>query len=286
MAEPRHFSGRAMKAALPALAMVTLVVVLLAERWGADQRDSSPLRPLKPLRLEVKSEAAHREFLAGLRAYHYRAEPQDEADYLNVYYDTEDWKLYGRGFSYRFRVDRGAPGSNRPSVRLEQEPRLAKPGEKEVDITSRLPTAVGDAVLGGEWTLALTTGEALTAAATFRELLSDFDIAIEDVQPRLVGELQLRRFAVRDKGRVWFEFDHETWSFRRFEESDENRVRFEDIVVDATMKRGDPELLRRKRTLDELAGMVPGVEATDGAPHERAISALTQLSKAAAAADA
>jgi hypothetical protein len=44
--------------------------------------------------------------------------------------------------------------------------------------------------------------------------------------------------------------------------------------VDTRLKEGDPELVRRVRTMDQYAEVAAGVSASDRAPHERAVEAL------------
>ena len=71
-------------------------MVVIADRSGGLKKEPEleRLRSLtKPLRLEVVDKDAFSEFLVGLRTFHYRAKLRSEADYVDVYYDTEDWRL-------------------------------------------------------------------------------------------------------------------------------------------------------------------------------------------------
>jgi hypothetical protein len=257
-------------------AAALVAVVLLAGPWLTGDRDTRPAHRLtQPLRLAAESDAAYRNFLLGLRTHHYRLQPRGEADHLDVFYDTADWDLLQSGYSYRFRNRLQRSGKKKYAVRLEREPRFTPEGEQKLDLVSDLPRAIGEAIAGGEWDRAVSSDAGLEAPERLRGLLAELGIAPERLAPRLVGELHRERFDVTDKGRRWFELDHEVWSFRPFSESSPPAsVRVEDIVVDTRLKEGDPELVRRVRTMDQYAEVAAGVSASDRAPHERAVEAL------------
>lgn len=257
-------------------AAALVAVVLLAGPWLSGDRDARRGHRLtQPLRLEAESETAYRNFVLGLRTHHYRVQPRGEADHLDVFYDTADWELLRGGYSYRFRNRLKRSGKKKYAVRLEREPRFTPEGEQKLDLVSNLPQAVGEAIASGEWDRAVVADAGLAAPERLRGLLVELGIAPERLEPRLVGELHRERFDVTDKGRRWFELDHEVWRFRPFSESGTAAsVRIEDIVVDTRLKEGDPELVRRVRTMDEYAEVAPGVRASERAPHERAVDAL------------
>ena len=97
-----------------------------------------------------------------------------------------------------------------------------------------------------------------------------------DLKPRLWGELRRERFDVTDKGRSWFELDHEILSFRPAVESKQN-AQFEDIVIDTRLKKRDPELIRRVETIRRLSEISHGIRPAEHVPHERAVQQLFDL---------
>ncbi len=46
-------------------------------------------------------------------------------------------------------------------------------------------------------------------------------------------------------------------------------------MIDTTLSRDDPELIRRVRTMRQLARMVYGIRPSSRSPHDRALEALT-----------
>ncbi len=226
----------------------------------------------KPLRLQVRQPDDFAEFLLALRTFHYRAQPRGIAVYADVFYDTEDWRLYRNGYSYRFRQRRDG-GSVDYAVRLEREPRFVTDGSQKTDLRDVLPVALGDAIVRGAWEMALSQDAGLAATVRLGTVLQELGIAPEDLRPRLSADLRRERFDITDKGRSWFELDHEIWSFRPTEDPG-RRVEFEDIVIDTRLERRDPELIRRVKTIQRLSGITRGVRPADGVPHERAVQRL------------
>ncbi len=241
--------------------------------WFAQDFDSA-LRTdlLKPLRLQARQSNDFAEFLLALRTFHYRAQPRGVAVYSDVFYDTADWRLYRNGYSYRFRQRRDG-GSVDYAVRLEREPRFVTDGSQKTDLRDVLPVALGDAIVRGAWAMALSQDAGLAATVRLGAVMQELGIAPEDLRPRLSADLRRERFDITDKGRSWFELDHEIWSFRPTEDPG-RRVEFEDIVIDTRLERRDPELIRRVKTIQRLSGITRGVRPADGVPHERAVQRL------------
>ncbi len=156
------------------------------------------------------------------------------------------------------------------SVRLEQEPRSVPVGSKKTDLQESLPASVGAAIAQGAWEVAVSDDNGVDTTARLLAVLHELGIAPEEIQPRLAAELRRERFDITDKGRSWFELDHEIWTFHPFEDAD-RRMQFEDIVIDTRLKKSDPELIRRVVTMNELSKMIYGVRAANRAPYERAI---------------
>ena len=257
------------------LMLMMIGAMLLAQRWltGGAESDTRPLT--KPLRVEVVSAEGDREFLLGLRTHHYRAQLQSEAEYLDVYFDTSDGRLLKQGYSYRFRKETTSNADANYSVRLEREPRFDSPGAKKLDLVSVIPAELGEAISAGDWRRALLADSGLAAPARFDVLLAELRIHPSDVQPQWLGQLVRKRLDVTDKGRNWFELDHETWRFNRFDSPNGPVVSLIDLVVDTRLSEGDPELLRRVATMRELTKMIHGVRPTDHAPHERAAARMS-----------
>jgi hypothetical protein len=254
---------------------VGILLVSYPSSRPVDSTDAPQPRLLtQPLRLEVDLPGAQEEFFIGLRVYHYRAQPLGEAWFADLFYDTNEWDLFRHGFSYRFRTRTRGSGASNYSLRIEQEPRFVPQGEKKLDLTTDLADELGDAIVGGDWRLALRAGAELEALQKLQEVLRSLGIDPERLEPRLHGELRRGRFDITDKGQSWFELDWELWSFRLPEMEEDSGVSFEDLVVDTRLKSEDPELLRRVRTMTEFTKMLPGVRPAGHAPHERAIERL------------
>jgi hypothetical protein len=255
-------------------AAAVLAAALLAEsrRWLG--RGASP-RPLTgPLRLEVASPDSYQQLLLGLRVHHYRPKPRGEARFRDVFYDTPEWDLYRRGYSYRFRTRLGGSGGSKYSAHLEQELRFLTPGSTKLELAADLPDEVGAAIEGGAWERAMLE-PGVAPAERLRALLRDLALEPGEVRARLVAELQRERLDLSDKGRDWFEVDRETWTFRRFDQaSGSPGAVFEDVVIDTRLGGEDRELQRRVRTMEQFVRAIHGLRPLEQAPHERAIEAL------------
>jgi hypothetical protein len=266
--------------ALVVLAAVAATAVLLSSYRSARRlrtEDATEPRLLtRPLRLAIGSTEASEEFLLGLRVYHYRAQPLGEARFADLFYDTNEWDLLRRGYSYRFRSRTEGTGASNYSLRLEQEPRFVPKGEKKLDLTSDLTDELGESIANGNWSLALRGGEGLEAPEKLQKVLHNLGIDAKRVEPRLRGELRRARFDITDKGQSWFELDRELWSFRLLDSGHGSGISLEDLVVDTRLKKKDPELFRRVHTMTEFAKMLPGVRPAARAPHERAIELLVK----------
>jgi len=260
------------------VAVGAAATIVLLPNWRAwlSGGDSGPRRALtRPLRMKVVSPDAFEQLILGLRVHHYRAQPQREASYRDVFYDTENWDLHRRGYSYRFRTRVSGPRAAKYSVQLEQERRFAAEGARKLDITTDLPDPIGDAIVGGAWDRALHAGDGLDAPERLRDLLSELGIPIESVAPRLRAALDRWRFDVTDKGTNWFELDHEIWTFRRFGSTVGGSVAtYQDVVIDTRLNREDPELFRRVQTMRDLSGMINGIVPQSLSPFERAVEDL------------
>lgn len=230
---------------------------------------------VRPLRLELLSPGAFEQFLLALRVHHYRPQPRGEAIYEDVFYDTAEHALLRGGHSYRFRRKLQGAGADRYGVRLTSGlGRAAGPSER-VDLYTELPAPLGEAVVAGDWSLPVLGGQGLDAPDRLRQLLTAVGVPAERLGPVIRGELRRERFDVTDKGQSWFELDRETWVFRPFSGPDDGAsFRVEDIVVDTRLRSDDPELLRRARTMRQLARMVYGVRPVEHVPLERALKAL------------
>jgi hypothetical protein len=253
-----------------------LAAIIAWDGYLRQEYDSGLQRSLnQPIRLELAGSDAYREFLQGLRVHHYRAQTQGRAAYSDVYFDTAASDLFEHGYSYRFRTLVQADGQRVYSARLEQEPRYVSAGSEKIDVMSRLPITLGDAIANGEWEQAITGGRGLPAPDELLRVLTALGIEPKSLHPRIVGELDRERFEITDKGQNWFEMDHERWTFRPIGEwSSASSVQYEDLVLDTKLSRGDPELVRRVRTMYQFANMLDGVEFSERAPHERATEAF------------
>jgi hypothetical protein len=248
--------------------------LLVAESLGrlrTPDRDPRALQVLtRPLRLSVRSSATIDELLVGLRVHHYRSRVRDETTWRDVFYDTTDGRLAELGWSYRLRERvRGVAGTPW-SLRLRREWR--SDDGSSLDVRSALPAELGRRIAAGGWEEAVHGAQGLEAADRLRSLLAAAGIAPDEVGPRLRGVLVRTRYELTDKGRAWFELDHERWTFRPA--YGEGEIEIEDLVLDTLLKKRDPELERRVRTMDMLVTRMFPFRITDRPPQVRGAEAL------------
>jgi hypothetical protein len=269
----RRFASRALVLS-GALAAVAAAVFAESRGW-LSAGEGDPGRPLRQaLRLGVASPDSYGQLLLGLRVHHYRPQPRGESRFRDVFYDTREWDLCRRGYSYRFRTRLSGPGGSKYSLRLEREPRFVPPGSTKLDLAADLPDEVGAAIEAGAWERAVLEA-GVEPAERLRAVLRELGLGPAEAAARLVAELRRERFDVSDKGQEWFELDHEAWAFRPFDPAgDAPAVAFEDVVIDTRLDGQDRELLRRVRTMRQLVRMIHGIRPLERAPHERAIEAL------------
>jgi len=255
---------------------IFLVAIVIWDGYLQQELSSGVRRNLnQPIRLQLDNPSAYRNFFLGLRVHHYRAQSQGRAEYSDVYYDTMAMDLFRHGYSFRFRTRIQPDTQPTYSVRLEQEPRFVQADSDKIDIVSRLPTALGDAIANGEWDRAIVDVNEIAASDHLRRILTDLDIEPQSLQPRVIGELDRERFHITDKGQNWFELDHERWTFRPIGEwSSLTIIQFEDLVLDTRLGRENPELVRRVSTMYQFANMIDGVQFSERVPFERAIYAF------------
>ena len=251
--------------------LIGAVTLVETRGWLATPASHEDPRALvRPIRLQVEQAAGFQEFLIALRVYHYRAQPKNEASFVDIFFDTDQGDLFQQGYSYRFRQRISGRGS-RYAVRLEREPRFVPQGVGKLEVSTELPKDLGDAIRLGSWGQAFAANDGLEAPERFRVLLQDLGIDPREIRPQLRSTLRRRRFDVTDKGRNWFELDHESWVFSAFAATESRaEVALEDLVLDTRLNRGDPELMRRVQTMRRFATKVHGVRAVGLAPHERA----------------
>ena len=257
-----------------------LAALLLGEFRSRSPVDEGAGRLLtRPLRLEVTSPDSYAQLLLGLRVHHYRPQPKSEARFRDVFFDTPGWDLHARGYSYRFRTRLAGSGGSRYSVRIEQERRFVPAGAAKLELAADLPDELGAAIEAGAWERA-TFEPGVAPAEHLRGVLRDLGLTSEELGARLVAELRRERIDVSDKGRDWFQLDREAWSFRSFDRADGSPVvAFEDVVIDTRLGGGDPELVRRVRTMEQFVRGIAGLGPVDLAPHERAIDAVSRSTR-------
>jgi hypothetical protein len=259
------------------VALIGVALLLEGRGWlatGGDPGGSGGLR--RAMRFEVANPDGFEQLLLGLRIHHYRPQPQGTFVYRDVYYDTVELDLLRRGYFFRLRARLEGAGGPRYSVHLEQDRRPPMAAGQRIDLTSDLSDELGNGITAGEWDRAVSQGEGLAAPESLRAVLLQHGVEAGRVGPRLVGELRRERFDVTDKGRTWFDLQHDVWTFHRFlEPAERGSVRYEDITLDTRLTTDDPELLRRVRTMERLARMIHGIRPSARAPHERALRALT-----------
>ena len=273
------------------LALVTTLAVLLGTTLvlslllsGPDRQAESDGSVLtKPIRLEETHPEAIEELFLGLRVHHYRPQPIGDAEFIDYFFDTENWDLYRSGYSYRFRIRLGNDSDGRHAVRLEREPRFSGIDEDKIDIRSDLPFPSGSQIEEGNWQLAVDAPEQVEARIYLQSILSALDLEPEQLRPRLRGELKRSRFDISDKGQSWFELDVEDWSFSLEPEmAGQGDLKIRNFVFDTRLRRDHPELIRRVQTLQMLSGMFHGSQPSRLAPHEQALQDLIGAQKEAA----
>ncbi len=251
--------------------------ILLGEAGGLLPRPEGPPPDLtRARRVEVTAPGAFENLLLGLRVHHYRPQPQSEALYRDLYFDTDAGDLLRHGYSYRFRTRLEGGGGAKYSLHLEQESRFVPPGARRTELTTDLPDSDGEAI-AADHSRALDAGAGIEACERLLAVLEDLGIARSRLGPRLVGELRRERLDVSDKGQNWFQMDHERWTFHGVEDTS-RIVRIEDVALDVRLSPRDRELVRRVRTLDGLLPLIHGVRPAREAPYERALAALAASS--------
>ncbi len=259
------------------VAVLLVVGLLIAEDKGWLSRPEGPRLDLTGARrAELLTRDAYEQFLLGLRAHHYRTVPRSQATYRDVFFDTDADDLLRAGYSFRFRTRMEGPGGPTYGLHVERESRFVSADTPRLEVTSDLPDSVGEAIAAGDWRRALTTQPAPAACARLFGVLAELGLDRTRLKPRWSGELRRERLDVKDKGRTWFQLDHERWVFRAWDDSRSGRAaHVEDVALDVRLSARDPELVRRVRTLDGYLRMLPGVRPVRQAPHERAIATLS-----------
>ncbi len=202
------------------LAGTILIAVGPGRRPAAGDTPEEGRGLTRPLRLEVTSPGAFREFLLALRVHHYRPQPQGESVYRDVYLDTGDGTLARRHSTFRFREKLQGGGQGRYSVRLTQEPSPARAQPQDNDVASDLDDGTGEAIVAGDWPRAATGASDPSALERLRAVLDGLGVEAARLEPRLVGEVRRQRFDVTDKGQTWFTVDHEVRVVRPFPASE------------------------------------------------------------------
>lgn len=266
------------------LALVALLgTAVWMAYWSRGARGSSPTPPpglTKPIRLEVTQSGAPNELILALQVHHYRAQPLGEAEYVDYYFDDQDWSLARSGYSYRFRVRPAAEDAGRFALRLEREDRHSQDPGNKLDLRDDLPLALGDQIEQGAWSIAVAGREQIEARDRLAGILEELEIDSEEIAPRLRAELYRSRFDITDKGQSWFELDVEQWEFKLLDPAGPaSSSRFLNFVIDTRLSRNDPELRRRVRTMQMMSEMLHASRPTELAPHEQALQELTSNGK-------
>lgn len=243
--------------------------LLLPESYSPDARQA--LR--KPLRLTSLNDRAFLELLIALRTFHYRAQFSGLAEYRDVFMDTPDWSLLNQGYALRIRERSKGDGTSEFALRFELLPQHLTGSENRYDKNEDLTEATARE-------LETQKIHALQALAPDSKILSRLQEALlaagaepRSLAPRLVAQLSRERYLITDKGRDWFEMDREIWRFQ-LPGSTGNLYENEDVVFDTKLPRNDSELIRRVKSLRELAGMVQGVHKQEDLPFQRAIALI------------
>ena len=244
--------------------------LLLPESYSPDARQA--LR--KPLRLSTLNDKAFLELLIALRTFHYRAQLSDVAEYRDVFLDTPDWELQRQGYALRLREKSKTDDTSAFAVRFELLPQYLSSNENRYNKNEDLTEAAARELEAQEIHPLQALAPDSKIATRLREVLGAAKIEPASLIPRLVAQLSRERYLITDKGRDWFEMDRETWRFQLPSATD-SLYENEDVVFDTKLPRDDSELIRRVKSLRELAEMVQGVHNQEELPFQRAIKRIS-----------
>jgi len=257
--------------ALLGAAAVLVIAVAWAERSGSfDRSDEDQLGILtRPLRLEATHPLAFDELVRGLAVHKYRAKESGSAVYEDVFLDTADGRLLAEGYTYRLRrvEPRGPTHGWVLRLRREWRARSSSGRKSALDVRAEIDAATGSAIAAGAWDRAVgdAGGE---AAMKLMEVLAELGLSPALLAPRWRARLERTRYDVDDRGRTWFELDHERWTIQPHPAGETMEI--EDFVLDTSLSRDDPELLRRVRTMIQVAETLGRVRIVDHEPLARA----------------
>jgi hypothetical protein len=254
---------------------VVLLIVLGVTSHVTHDREEPPLALLEgPLRLTAQNPETIHNLLLGLRVYHYRARPREQQTIDEFFYDTADWRLHDQKASLRLRIDTKPSGKKKYTARLVAMDTRGDESSEPIELLSASPAALSEDLISNQWNLQLTKMMGFDPEQ-FENVLRELGIAMDDLALQLQGRLVRDRFHVTDKGRTWFELDHEHWIFRRpSAKSGSDEFEIHDLVIELREHQGTGELVRRAETMEGFALSMYPLETSDRLPSERAIIAL------------
>ncbi len=261
-------------ASVAGVALVLLLSADALQKYGWKEQPSALLEG--PLRLTAKNPETVQSLLLGLRVYHYRARPRGQETAREFYYDTSDWQLHDQGVSLSLRIDTKPSGKQKYTAQLvAMGPRGDESAEPSA-LLSGIPTAINEKLISSKWDLQLAEKFGFDPER-FQEVFRGLGVATHELALQLQGSLVRDRFHVTDKGRTWFEFDHEHWTLRRSSaESGSTEFEIHDLVIELREHRGAADLARRAKTMEEFALSMYPLEVSHLSPRERAIIALRE----------
>jgi hypothetical protein len=254
---------------------VVLVIVLGVTLRLKRDSEEPPLALLEgPLRLTAQNPETIHNLLLGLRVYHYRARPRGQQTVDDFFYDTADWRLHDQRASLRLRIGTKPSGKKKYTARLVAMDTRGDESSEPIELLSASPIEFNEDLISTKWDLQLTKMMGFDPEQ-FEEALRKLGIAVDDLALQLQGRLVRDRFHVTDKGRTWFELDHEHWIFRRpSAKTGSDEFEIHDLVIELREHQGTGELVRRAGTMEEFALSMYPLETSDRLPSERAIIAL------------
>lgn len=208
----------------------------------------------------------------------YRAKPIGHYIYQDYYYDTADFAVASRGYSYRFRVRDKGKGELEYGVQFKREYAVdpAK-GFTRMEIDDLVPPEAGRKIAGGAWGDAYPPAAPLRSMRIFREFLAREKIDPAACAPRLFVRQERDRIELTENGSTYFEISLDTATFSRLGDARREPFHFHQLEFENKSRGGNPAELRKriKDLIDFFTGYT-GVVITRTSKYRSAITYFTK----------
>lgn len=177
----------------------------------------------------------------------YRVKPIGHYIYRDYYYDTPDFAVSSRGYSYRFRVRDKGKGELEYGVQFKREYAVdpAK-GFTRLEIDDLIPPEAGRKIAAGAWGDAYPPAPPLRTMKCFREFLEREKIDPSACAPRLFVRQERDRLRLSENGSTYFEISLDTATFNRLGDARREPFTFRQLEFENKTRGGKPAELRKR----------------------------------------